>query len=112
MGSKVSGDELTRKRQELYNQRVEQYNKESTGTITTGINPAIDIVNTNLAIKVERLLTKLAASRKWVHGPGRGLTKAAESNLQAFKVRHVEIKYKNEWKASRFFDMEKMGRDA
>ena len=43
MGSKVSGEELMKKRQELYNQWSEQYNKGSIDTITTDINLAIEL---------------------------------------------------------------------
>ena len=48
-------------------------------------------------IEAERLLTKLVAISKRVHGPDHQLTKKAESDLQFQKVRYVDVTRNDKW---------------
>mmetsp|Transcript_7831 Transcript_7831/g.14074 ORF Transcript_7831/g.14074 Transcript_7831/m.14074 type:complete len:169 (+) Transcript_7831:3-509(+) len=88
-GSKVCNEETLEKSQEWYKHLVEKYGEESQTTVTSGMNLAVKLDETNRAIEAERLRTKLAAVCKRVYGPDHGLTKEAESDLQASKVKLI-----------------------
>ena len=55
------------------------------------MNLATTLEKAHHSIEAERLLTKLVAISKRVHGPDHNVTKEAESNLQRCKVRCVRI---------------------
>ena len=83
----------------LYKECVDQCSEKAQTTIESGRNLAIALYNANQTVEAERLLTNLAATSKRVHGPHHGLTQNVASDLQICKVRYVQIKYQNEWKA-------------
>ena len=87
-GSKVSTEEYLENRRKYYKQFVATFGERDQATIKTGLNLAIVLHNADHGMEAERALSKLAAACKRVHGPDHGLTKEADSNLLAFKVRH------------------------
>ena len=97
-GSKANDEEQLEKSRALYELNVEQYGQEDACTIRNGIDLAIDLSNAKIVgcipdakrmIEGERLLTKLAAISKRVHGPDHNVTKDAESTLQKLRILYL-----------------------
>lgn len=84
--------ELDRK---LYEHDVKNYRQDELCTIRSGIDFALSLYNTDRSIESERLLTKLAAISKRVHGLDHWITKEIESDLHTNKERFVKIKSRN-----------------
>jgi len=89
-------DELLEIYQKEYKRNVEKWGQEEISTIRSGVNLANALKKARRGIESERLLTKLVAISKRVHGPDHPITKSAKSNLQQFKVRYVRIQSRNE----------------
>eukprot|EP00571_Detonula_confervacea_P002336 CAMPEP_0172332054 /NCGR_PEP_ID=MMETSP1058-20130122/62241_1 /TAXON_ID=83371 /ORGANISM="Detonula confervacea, Strain CCMP 353" /LENGTH=468 /DNA_ID=CAMNT_0013049331 /DNA_START=1091 /DNA_END=2497 /DNA_ORIENTATION=- len=93
----VSREDMLVKSQVLYKQAVELSGQEAIATITAGLNLAVALKASDHGIEAERLLIKLAAMCRQVHGPDHGLTQSAEFNLQDLKARIVASKTQDGW---------------
>ena len=90
-GSDKITEEILEKFQKAYKQSVEKFGQESSATIKSGIFLVTTLKKAFHRIEAERLLTKLVAICKRVHGPEHDITKRVDSNLQNCKVRCVKI---------------------
>ena len=75
---KVNPEEKLIHARELYENRVKKYGQEDINTIRSGIVLARSLKYTRHGIEAERLVKKLIAVSKRVHGPDHAITKRAE----------------------------------
>ena len=67
--NKENRKEDLNQRQEIYELAVKSYGKDTPTTIGSGVNLTFSLWNAHHGIEAERLLIKLAAKSKQVHGP-------------------------------------------
>ncbi|KAL9185710.1 hypothetical protein ACHAXT_003487 [Thalassiosira profunda] len=76
-------EEILKRKQAVYDSFVAVEPEGSTAAIQFGISLASTLYRSNRAMEAKRVLVKLAATCKRVHGPGHSLTKQVESMLVA-----------------------------
>ena len=74
---------------DVYAIYVSKGGEGTTGTMNTGINLATRLQELYYTIEVERLLSKLAATSRQVHGISHNLTRCVKSCLKEIKMRIV-----------------------
>ena len=94
VSAKGNKEKVLENQQKVYNLCVDRLGLE--GSIEIGVNLAVTLKGAYRGIEAERLLTKLVAISKRVHGPDHNTTKRAESELLDCKTRYVGIKYGDE----------------
>ena len=87
-----------KKSRDLYTLRVTMHGKGNALAINEGVNLAIALWGSNRGIEAERLLTRVAAVSRRVHGTEHKLTKIVELDLRDFQVREVMVQVEGEWK--------------
>ena len=95
-GNKLNLEERLEKSRAMYEHYVKNRGQDDSYTIRNGVYLAKALIHTNRIIEADRLLTKLTAASKRVHGPDHDLTKRADLSLQGCKERWVKIKYQSE----------------
>ena len=97
-GNKANEEQKLEKSRALYELSLKQYGQENSYTIRNGIDLAIDLSRAKIVgcipdakriIEAERLLTKVAAISKRVHGPDHNVTEEAESKLQKLRLAYL-----------------------
>lgn len=91
-------EERLRKSRDLYELRVTKHGEGNALAINEGLNLAIALWGANRGIEAERLLTRVAAISRRVHGPQHKLTENVELDLRDFQVREVMVQVEGEWK--------------
>ena len=83
--SMCDNKEYLERRQKSYEKAVKKYGQENIRTLKSGRSLAIVLTDAHHSLEAERLLTKLAAISKRVHGPDHCITKKIEFRLQKLK---------------------------
>ena len=107
-GSKTNDKEKVAKRRKMYALYVKKLGQENTSTIEAGVKLAKSLKNVFRSIEAERLLVKLAATSKQVHGSSHCVTGKVESEFQ--DLRYVDVKYQRQLKLFQALRYEEGGR--
>lgn len=83
--------------QKMYELAVKTFGQDTPDTIRKGVNLSIALREAHRGIEAERLLIKLAATSKQVHGLDHKTTKLAVTYRQKCKDRRVKVEGKSNW---------------
>ena len=108
--SKANDEEGLKRCQKMYDAKAKEHGQEEACTIEVGIKLARALKKVRRSIEAERLLTKLAAISKRIHGLHHALTKRAETSLRFRKVRYVKARYQRKSKLFQALRYEEDGR--
>jgi hypothetical protein len=91
-------EDRLKKYRDLYDVRVEKLGEGNTLAVNDGANLAIALWNERRGIEAERMLTRIYAVSRRVHGPRHKLTEKVESMLTYFQLRYALVQVGAEWK--------------